>query len=160
MNMWARMLAKLLAGLTMTALAVAQQVPRPAPAVNFLMPCRGQVTIVAFINTECPHCKAFTHRVMEPLAESRKICAVAIAFNETADTARFAAEQSLSFPVFKLERAVVRAFLGIKGEDRAIGTPQVVVIDKAGIIQAQSAPGGSALLLQPDVIRDLVERLK
>jgi hypothetical protein len=134
--------------------------PRPAPRLNLLEPCRGKVTVAAFIVTSCAHCQAFTHGVLEPLHASRQICAVAVAFNQDADTARFASDQGLTFPVFKLERKFVREFLGITGPDRALGTPQVVVIDKEGIIQAQSAAEGSPLLLQPAVIRDLVQRLQ
>lgn len=153
---------KTLIGLSMTAVcAVAQpHLPRPAPQLNLLAPCHGKVTVAAFIVTSCPHCQAFTHLVMQPLNEAGEICAVAIAFNEDADTARFTAEQKLTFPVFRLERALVRTFLGMTGQDRAIGTPQVVVIDKRGMIQAQSAPEGSPLLLQFSVIRDLAERLR
>jgi peroxiredoxin len=140
--------------------AVAQpKPPRPTPRLNLLELCRGKVTVIAFVVTGCPHCKAFTRDVLEPLYESRRICAVAIAFDEDADTARFSREQKLTFPVFKLDRKVVREFLGIPGEDRALGTPQVVVIDRAGIIQAQSAAAGSPLLLQPAILRDLIERL-
>ncbi len=141
-------------------LAPKPALPRPAPQLNLLAPCHGKVTVAAFIVTSCPHCQAFAHRVMEPLKESGQICAVAIAFDEDADTGRFAAEQKLTFPVFRLERAPVRAFLGMTGQDRVIGTPQVVVIDKRGMIQAQSAPEGSPLLLQWSVIRELVERLR
>lgn len=134
--------------------------PRPAPRLNLLSQCRGKVTIVAFIVTTCPHCQAFTRTVMEPLYESRRICALAIAFDEDGDVAKFAAKQRLTFPVFKLERKLVREFLGLGGPDRALGTPQVVVIDKAGVIQAQSAPEGSPLLTQPAVIREIVGRLQ
>jgi hypothetical protein len=134
--------------------------PRPAPRLNLLEPCRGKVAVAVFIVTGCPHCQAFTRGVLEPLYASHQICAVAVAFNQDADTARFARDQGLTFPVFKLERKIVREFLGITGEDRALGTPQVVVIDKAGMIQAQSAAEGSPLLLQPAVIRDLVQRLQ
>lgn len=135
-------------------------VPRPAPRLNLLEPCRGKVTVAAFIVTGCPHCQAFTRGVMEPLYQARQVCAVAIAFNQDADTARFATDQRLTFPVYKLERKQVRAFLGLTGPDRPLGTPQVVVIDKAGKIQAQSAAQGTALLLQPAVIRELVEKLQ
>jgi peroxiredoxin len=135
-------------------------VPRPAPALNLLAPCKGKLTLLAFIVTTCPHCKAFTRQVMEPLHESKQICAIAVAFDQEGDTERFSRQSGLTFPVFKLDRKLVREFLGIAGPDRALGTPQVVLIDKAGTVQAQSAPEGSPLLLQQAVIRDLVERLK
>jgi peroxiredoxin len=138
--------------------ASAQVVPRPATPLNLLKSCSGRVILLAFIVTTCPHCKAFTRDVMEPENKAGHVCAVAIAFDAEGDTARFAQEQKLTFPVYKLERAVALAFLGLP--DRRLGTPQVVVIDKKGMIQAQSAPQGSPLLMQPDVIRQIVERLR
>ena len=132
----------------LSTLPVARALAQPKPpraglrGSNVLEPCRGKVTtVVAFIVTGCPHCKAFTRDVLEPLYEAKRVCAVAIAFDvDEADTARFSRDQKLTFPVFKLERKVVREFLGVSGEDHALGTPQVVVIDKFGIIQAQQAP--------------------
>jgi hypothetical protein len=151
----------LLLSLLLMCCALAQpHPPRPAPRLNLLEPCRGRVTVAAFIVTGCAHCQAFTRRVMEPLYQSKQICAVAVAFDQDADTGRFSNDQGLTFPVYKLERKVVREFLGLTGPDRTLGTPQVVVIDKAGMIRAQSAAAGSPLLLQPAVIREIVERLK
>lgn len=146
--------------LLLAPVACGQTVPRSAPALNLLAPCKGRVALVAFVVTTCPHCKAFTKDVMEPLYEAKRVCAVAIAFDRDGDTARFAAQQRLTFPVFKLDRELVRQFLGLSGPDRRLGTPQVVVIDKHGMIQAQSTPEGSPLLMQRGVIGDLVERLQ
>jgi len=143
------------------AFAFAQPpLPRPAPSLNVLSPCKGQVTVAAFIVTTCPHCQRFTRNVMEPMYTGKEICAVAIAFDEGGDAARFASAQGLTFPVYRIERKFVREFLGLTGPDRIIGTPQVVVIDKRGRIQAQSKPEGSPLLLQREVLHEIVERLR
>lgn len=153
---------KLLAALLIFAGCAFSQpkLPRSAPRFNPLDPCRGRTTVLAFIITTCPHCKAFTAKVMEPMYESGKVCAVAVAFDEGGDIDRFAREQKLRFPLYRIERQHVREFLGMTGSDRAIGTPQVVVMDRLGTIWAQSAPEGSPLLLQPDVIREIVEKLR
>lgn len=136
------------------------KLPRSAPRLNLLEPCRGKTTIAAFIVTTCPHCQAFARNVMEPMYESGKVCAVAVVFDQDGDIDRFAREQKIRFPLFRIERKRVREFLGITGPERPIGTPQVVVMDKLGVIWAQSAPEGSPLLLQPEVIRQIVERLR
>lgn len=154
------MVQKTLLGLLFCAVSFAQQVPRPALAWNPLLECKGKTTLLAFVVTTCLHCKAFTRDVMEPMRKRGEVCAIAVAFDEGGDTAKFVHDQGLTFTVFKLERAKVREFLGITGPDRVIGTPQVVVIDKHGTIQAQSAPQGSPLLNQPDVIRQIVEAVK
>lgn len=143
------------------SLALAQpKPPRLAPRLNLLEPCRGKITVAAFIVTTCPHCQAFARNVMEPLYESGTVCAVAVAFDAEGDIDRFAREQRIRFPLYKIGRGAVRAFLGMTGEDRVIGTPQVVVIDKAGMIQAQSAPEGSPLLLQPQTLREILQQLQ
>ena len=137
-----------------------QQLPRPALQINPLLECRGKATIVAFIVTSCGHCKAFTRDVLEPLSRSSGVCALAIAFDQDGDTAKFAKDQRLTFPVYKLERSIARSFLGMSGPERPIGTPQVVLIDKRGMIQAQSKPEGSPLLLQRDVILQILEKIR
>ncbi len=148
-------------GLWLACGAFAQPpLPRLAPRFNPLEPCRGRTTVAAFIVTTCPHCKAFARNVMEPMYESGRICAVAVAFDEDGDIDRFAREQKLRFPLYRIERKQVREFLGMTGPDRLIGTPQVVVMDKLGTIWAQSAPEGSPVLLQPEVIREIVEKLR
>ncbi len=152
---------KILLLLTLSALASAQpKLPRPAPALNLLSPCKGRPTVLAWIVTTCPHCKAFTHSVLEPEYESGRVCAVAIAFDDEGDTAKFAREQGLTFPVYKLSREVMRAFMGMTGPDRPVGTPQVAIIDKHGIIQAQSEPAGSPILQRRVIIDSILEAMK
>lgn len=133
--------------------------PRPAPALNLLTPCKGRITLVAFMVTTCPHCKAFSHDVMRSMDAGHLACTVGIIFDEEGDPAKFASEQDLHFPVYKLSRAEVRSILGMTGPDRAIGTPQVMLIDKLGMVRAQSKPEGTPYLLQWNVIRGLIESL-
>lgn len=146
--------------LAAAALFAQPPLPRPAPALNLLLPCKGKITLVAFMVTSCPHCKAFSHDVMRDMDVGGLACTVGIIFDEEGDAARFAAEQRLRFPVYKLERSKVREILGMTGPDRAIGTPQVMVIDKGGLIRAQSKPEGSPVLLQWNVIRGLIESIE
>lgn len=126
--------------------------PRPAPPLNLLNECKGKPTVLAFINTECSHCKAFTHDAMQMIHRLGLACTIAVAFNEDGDTAKFAREQQLTFPVYKIERARVREFLGLTGPDGIIGTPQVVVIDKHGVIQAQSKVEGTPAFMQYPIL--------
>jgi peroxiredoxin len=147
--------------LSAAALLFAQPpLPRPAPALNLLAPCKGRVTLVAFMVTTCPHCKTFSHDVMRGIDAGNLACTVGIVFDEDGDPAKFASEQELRFPVYKLERSKVREILGMTGEDRIIGTPQVMLIDPKGMIRAQSKPEGTPLLLQWNVIRGLIESLR
>jgi len=136
------------------------KIPRPAPALNLLQACHGRPTLLAFINTGCLHCKWFTSTVMEPMYEAGKACAIAAAFDEDGDLNKFVREQKIRFPLFRIERSAVREFMGMPKEDSLIGTPQVVVIDRKGMIQAQSAPAGSPFLLQREVIESILGAVK
>jgi hypothetical protein len=151
---------RLILTLNAAAVLLAQPpLPRPAPALNLLTPCKGRITLVAFMVTTCPHCKAFSHDVMRSMDAGHLACTVGIIFDEEGDTTKFASEQDLHFPVYKLSRAEVRSILGMTGPDRAIGTPQVMLIDKLGMVRAQSKPEGTPYLLQWNVIRGLIESL-
>jgi len=150
-----------LAGLLMLAggLTLAQPtVPRPAPRINFLEDCRGKVTVMAFIVTSCPHCQAFS-KVLEDLSHSKSVCAREAAFNEDPDIASFARSFRLTFPVLKIERGVMNDFMGVPRGSR-VGTPQIAVIDRNGIIQAQSAREGSPILIQPEILGAIVDKLR
>ncbi|HEY4364530.1 MAG TPA: redoxin domain-containing protein [Bryobacteraceae bacterium] len=133
-------------------------VPRPAPRINFLEDCRGKVTIMAFIVTSCPHCQAFS-KILEDLSHTKSVCAREVAFNEDADIVSFTRRFQLTFPVLKLERGLMNDFMGVPRGSR-VGTPQIAVIDRNGIIQAQSAREGSPILMQPEILGAIVEKLR
>ena len=132
-------------------------VPRPAPRINFLEDCRGRVTVMAFVVTSCPHCQAFS-RVLEGLSGGKHICARIAAFNDDADVTAFARNFQLTFPVLKIEHGVMNDFMGVPRGSR-VGTPQIAVIDRAGMIQAQSAQEGSPFLMQPEILGAIVNGL-
>jgi hypothetical protein len=132
-------------------------VPRPAPRINFLEDCRGKVTVMAFIVTSCPHCQAFS-RLLEDLSRTKPVCARVAAFNDDADVTWFARNFQLTFPVLKIEHGVMNDFMGVARGSR-VGTPQIAVIDRAGMIQAQSAPAGSPFLMQPEILGAIVRDL-
>ena len=132
-------------------------VPRPAPRINFLEDCRGRVIVMAFIVTTCPHCQAFS-KVLEDLSRTKRVCARVAAFNEDADVTGFARKFQLTFPVLKIEHGVMNDFMGVPPGSR-VGTPQIAVIDRAGMIQAQSAREGSPFLMQPEILGAILDRL-
>ena len=80
------------------------------------------------------------------------------AFDEGADVAGYARRFGLTFPVGRASADQMRAFLGIP-RGRRIATIQVVLIDRIGMIRAQSAPEGTPMLQTPDVLRALIETL-
>ena len=159
------------ASLLLTAAAALAQIklPRPAPDFPFVEPSgqiaklssfRGQVVLLAFVLTTCPHCQAAS-RDFEKLQHEfapRGFRAMEVAFDESADVAAYARRLAITFPVSRGGRSQVLEFLGIPHSVR-IGTPQVVLIDRAGWIRAQSAPEGSPLLQSAEVLRGLIDNL-
>jgi peroxiredoxin len=140
-------------------------VPRPAPELNIveasgktttLSTYRGRVVLLAFISTQCAHCQRAA-QVFEQLAHDvPRLQVIAVAFNEGADTAAFSKQFGLRFPVGVSTAEAAHDFLGIPRGGR-LGTPQVVVIDRAGIIRAQSERLGSPVLQTHDYLYALLK---
>lgn len=137
-------------------------VPRPAPELKIgattLSNFRGRVVLLAFISTECPHCQRVSG-VFEQLSHELPGLRVAeVAFNEGADTAAFTKRFSLTFPVGIGTNDTAYDFLGIKRGER-LGTPQIVAIDKTGVIRAQSERIGSPILQTHDYLYALLKAM-
>jgi peroxiredoxin len=160
-----------LAWLLMAAGAGWAQVNVPRPAPEFLIQeasgrttklssYRGDVVLLAFIVTTCSHCQAASKEFEKLQAEfgPRGFHAAEAAFDDNADVAAFARRFELTFPVGRVSPSGVRAFLGIDGANR-ISTPQVVLIDRLGMVRAQSAPEGTPMLQSADVLRGLIQSM-
>jgi peroxiredoxin len=150
------------------ALLAQGPVPRPAPDLKIvessgkttlLSSLRGRVVLLAFISTKCSHCQAASV-VFEHLSHefAGKLEVAEVAFDEGADTAAFTKRFGLSFPVGVNNTDAAHDFLGIARGER-LGTPQVVVIDRSGVIRAQSERLGSPILQTYDYLRELLKAL-
>jgi len=141
-------------------------VPRPAPNLRIveasgratiLSAFRGRVVLLAFISTQCAHCQRASvvfEQISHEFAESLQVAEVA--FDQGADTAAFTKRFGLSFPIGAATSDVAHDFLGIARGER-LGTPQVVVIDRSGVIRAQSERLGSPILQTHDYLRELLK---
>lgn len=148
------------------ALSHATAAPRPAPELTLrdlggreitLDGYRGKVVVVAFLSTACPHCQMVS-RELEGLyvdLGQQGLRVMGGVFNEGADAAEFARRFGLIYPIGAVPRSTVERFMGIAQGSR-IGTPQLAVVDRGGMIRAQSEAKGSPLLQQADVLRSLV----
>jgi thiol-disulfide isomerase/thioredoxin len=144
---------------------------RKAPEVAFTVPGKGQkllsqyrgkVIALEFIFTTCPHCQAASHvmsRFQNELG-SRGFQALDIAFNDNSDllVGDFAKEQQTTFPVGWTTRDQVLAFLGISAVDRFV-VPQLILIDREGMIHYQTPPLGDEESYKEGVIRSRIEAL-
>jgi len=161
-----RTLIALLAG-TLT-LSAQGPVPRPAPELKIvetsgksamLSSYRGRVVLLAFISTQCGHCQRAS-LVFEQLSHEfgGRLQVAEVAFDEAADPAAFAKRFGLTFPVGASSSDAAHAFLGVAPGAR-LGTPQVVAIDRTGVIRAQSERLGTPLLQTLDYLRDLLNAM-
>jgi peroxiredoxin len=135
-------------------------VPRPAPELSVngvpLTNYHGRVVLLAFISSQCSHCQAAS-LVFEQLSHEfgAGLQPVALAFDEAPDLASFVKRLGLTFPVGKCSGAEARLFLGLP-TGMPLATPQVVVIDRSGVIRAQSERVGTPMLQSADYLRSLL----
>jgi len=148
-----------------------EPVPRKSPEFtlttaadkqSLLSSYRGKVVVIGFIYTTCPHCQAFS-MVLEKLYKElgpRGFQPIDIAWNENAKLmiGDFAQHLGITFPMFYSTYDPVMSYMGFSIMDRPV-VPLVVVIDKKGMIRAQSPPLGDANLQDEGKLRDLIESL-
>ncbi|HET7177504.1 MAG TPA: TlpA disulfide reductase family protein [Solirubrobacterales bacterium] len=153
-------------------LVAAAPVPRPAPAFTFALPAgkpaplasfQGKVVVIEFLLVRCPHCWRLAqtldrlHRELGP----RGVQAIGVAFDPdlTAKGAsEFAARAAVGFPVALAAPDQVDAFLGRQAPER-LQVPQLVVVDRAGVIRAQSRATHETDLEDEATLRRAIEGL-
>lgn len=167
-------------GLAISLLFAADaDLPRKAPELAFTVPghgdellsqSRGKVVALEFILTTCPHCQAAS-KVMSQLQRdygSRGFQALDIAINgldesRTPEQANqivqaFASTFQTAFPVGWTPREQMLAFTGFSVMNRFV-VPQLVLIDRKGMIRYQTPPLGDEHSMQEATIRQRVEEL-
>jgi thiol-disulfide isomerase/thioredoxin len=157
----------------MFGLSVQAESPTPRPSKEFtvatpqgqqilLSSLKGKVAVVQFLFTWCPHCQAFSKVLTQLSAEygPRGFQALGVAFDDdvTKDKAVSYAQQFAGFPVGVSSRTPVLGYLGISELER-IGVPQIVVIDRKGVIREQSTAQGGGPLGDPAHLKPLIESL-
>jgi peroxiredoxin len=157
--------------LTVSAFA-APPVPRKSPELTITDPSgkqillssfKGKVVVVPLMFTTCPHCQAEAKMLTKLQTEfaGRGLQVVGTAFNEEANgpvVAQFIKEFNVGFPVGYSSRASVISYLGLSVMDRWV-VPQVAVIDKKGMIVAQSDALGTVELQTEGYMRTLIDKL-
>jgi thiol-disulfide isomerase/thioredoxin len=159
-------------------LSVQAESPVPRPSKEFavvtpqgqqilLSSLRGKVAVVQFLFTWCPHCQAFSKVLTQLNNEyaSRGFQALGVAFDDDdpktppiKEKASAYAQTYAGFPVGFSTRGPVLSYLGISELER-IGVPQIVVIDRKGVIREQSTSQGGGPLGDPAHLKPLIESL-
>jgi thiol-disulfide isomerase/thioredoxin len=161
------------------ALQAAAPVPRPTKEFTIILPSgkqqllssyRGKVVMLACMFTTCPHCQALSKVITKLQGElgPRGFQAVGAVFNDEVNTpnntanaqvtANFVNQFQVGFPVGYAPQASVMSYLGLSDIERWV-VPQVVIIDRQGVIRAQSAAQGTTELQTEDYLRKYLGEL-
>jgi peroxiredoxin len=145
--------------------------PRPVPefTVHFpdgtqteLRSFAGKVIVVQLISTICQHCQHTAQVISTLQAEygSRGFQPVGIAFNENAITLvpAFVRDFKIGFPVGVSTRESLAELLRQPYPTRLVA-PQIVIIDRSGMIRFQSRPDASDNLHEEASLREKIELL-
>jgi peroxiredoxin len=123
---------------------------------------KGKVVVIQFLYTWCPHCQATARwlSTMQKELGPKGVQVFGVAFNDgvaAKDVADF--KQNATFPVSISPKEPVLKFLGLSVMD-GFGVPQLVVIDKKGVVQAQTKPRPAAgEIVEEPIMRTLVNKL-
>lgn len=165
---------RICAFLLFAAIALAiPPLPRKSPEFTIVEPggkqslltgYRGKVVLLGFFATTCPHCQN-TARVFTALQGafgSEGLQAIGIAFNPEAKNEavvrEFARLYAPTIPIGRSTPDSVLGYLGLSVMERWV-YPQVVLIDRHGMIRAQSDAKGTPELQEMIGLRPQVEKL-
>jgi peroxiredoxin len=150
----------------------AAQVPRGSPEFTIVDPSgkttplssfKGQVVVIEFLLYRCPNCLRTAQTINKLHGEmaDRGFRPIGIVFDDdvTEPVVRDLVQLlKLNYLVGYTTSDQVDRYLGRAGLIR-FQVPQVVVIDRAGVIRAQSRPSGEADLTNESYLRNLVREL-
>lgn len=168
-------IASMILAVCLQAAAFAQpQVPRVAANLRIvdssgkpfeLLKNRGKVVLMQFLYTTCSHCQA-TARMLSKLQSemgSSGLQVLGVAFNPDAQgrpdvIADFLMTNGIQFPVGAASPETVMNYLGISIMERFV-VPQILVVDREGVIRAHSASLGTPELQDESYLRKLLGSL-
>jgi peroxiredoxin len=154
---------------TAAAPPVLQQSPNftinePSGKIAQLSSYRGKVVVIEFFFIRSPKCLRLAQTMNKLHGElgARGFQPIAIAFGPDADKAllaQMAQHFKLTYPVGYASADDVDKYL-VRQENEILNIPQVVAIDRAGVIRAQSGgKGGDPTLENEDSLRKLIDGL-
>jgi len=129
---------------------------------SLLSSYRGKVVVLAFVHTTCIHCQQFSmlltklHKELGP----KGFQPIDIAWNPAAQqlVPGFVKQVGIDFPVGYSDWDPIMSYLGFSVMDRPV-VPLVVVIDKKGMIRAESPPQGDPELQDEAKLKALIQNL-
>jgi AhpC/TSA family len=124
---------------------------------------RGKVVAIEFLFVRSAHCLRLVELLNKLNSDlgPRGFQAIGVAFGPNSDAAvltHMVEYFKLNFPVGFTSRDKVDAYLGREGTE-VLKIPQIVVIDRKGMIRATSGANGNPLLEDEKSLRDFVDTL-
>ena len=158
-------------GLGGAALAVMPPLPRKSPEFTIVLPSgkqillssyRGKVVLLAWVHTNCIYCQALTLKLnkFEKELGSRGFQPLEVAWNDDARqlVPEFVEKFGVKFPVGYSDWNPIMSYMGFSILDRPV-TPLVVVVDRKGVIRAQTPASGDSNLQNEAKLRVLLDDL-
>src|SRR3954453_22566192 len=162
----------LVTGLVLSGLAlICAEVPRQSPEYALTLPggqqellskYKGKVVALEFLFTTCPHCQKSATLLSKLQREygAKGFQALGVAINPTPDIAGFTGQYATAFPVGSGTRDSAYSYLQQSIMSQNFYVPQMVFIDKKGVIRGQYSGTDSFLGEQQEAnIRGMIERL-
>jgi peroxiredoxin len=154
-----------------TALATGR-VPRKSPDLIIAEPSvkqmrvssfKGKVVLLEFMVTDCPHCLRVAQTIDKLGRElgPRGFQPLGVAFDSgvTEQTVKdFTRKFQVAYPIGYVTSEKVDSYLGRSATER-FSVPQIVVIDRKGVIRAQSLPTAEKNLEDETYLRNLIVSL-
>jgi len=159
--------------LTLGSSAIAvQPLPRRSPEFVIVEPSgkqtllsnlKGKVVLLEFLMTNCPHCQRASRTIARLHQElgPRGFTPIGIAFEPSLTprmVAGFVQQSGIAYPMGISTPDAVDSYLGRSQMERFM-VPQIVVIDRQGLIRAQSGPNGDPNLENETYLRNLLDSL-
>jgi thiol-disulfide isomerase/thioredoxin len=135
----------------------------PSGKQTLLSSFQGKVVVIEFLLIDCPHCMRVAQMISRLHKElgPRGFRPVGIAFDPGINekkVADFARRVGTTYPIGYTSSVVVDGYLGRKTAERFM-VPQIVVIDRKGMIRAQSRPVRELNLENENYLRNLLDGL-
>ena len=146
--------------------------PRKSPEFTFSEPSgkqtslssfKGKVVVIEFLLTNCPHCMRVAKMIagLQGTLGQKGLQTIGIAFDQNVTgkmVTKFSQDLGVNYPIGYNSSSEVDAYLG-RAQTERLMVPQIVVIDRAGIIRAQSRPAREVNLEDESYLRNLIDGL-
>ena len=143
-----RLVVAALMSVALAGAVKAQQLPRPAMDYVITLPggqttsvakYKGKVLAVEFLLTTCPHCQRTAKALTQATKEfgPKGFQSLGVAINPDPDIPKFVQDFGVNYPIGSGPRETVYSFLQHSVMSPNLMMPQLVFIDRSGMVRAQ-----------------------